>query len=87
MRHAAAFAAGEIGEEEVIEPLRRAAVKTRTVRCSWRQSSALGEIGGNSARVALQDGPLRGQTMTCARPSRRLCKRLPSTKTRCGRSF
>ncbi|MPZ50359.1 MAG: hypothetical protein GEU75_13845 [Dehalococcoidia bacterium] len=54
MRHAAAFAAGEIGDEEAIPLLRRAAIEDpdREVRLAAVRS--LGEIGGQQARVALQ---------------------------------
>ena len=55
MRHAAAFAAGEIGEEEAIQPLQAAwPSKTPTARCSSPPIHALGEIGGATARVALK---------------------------------
>jgi HEAT repeat protein len=54
MRHAAAFAAGEIGDEQAIEPLRRAAVEDPDREVQLAAIHALGEIGGSRARVALQ---------------------------------
>jgi HEAT repeat protein len=54
MRHAAAFAAGEIGDEAAIEPLRRAAVEDPDREVKLAAIHALGEIGGSRARVALQ---------------------------------
>jgi HEAT repeat protein len=54
MRHAAAFAAGEIGDEQAIEPLRRAAVEDPDREVQLAAIHSLGEIGGSRARVALQ---------------------------------
>jgi HEAT repeat protein len=54
MRHAAAFAAGEIGDEQAIEPLRRAAVQDPDREVQLAAIHSLGEIGGSKARVALQ---------------------------------
>ena len=55
MRHAAVFAAGEIGEEEAIEPLSRAAVGDPDAEVQRSAVHALGEIGGATARVALNN--------------------------------
>jgi HEAT repeat protein len=54
MRHAAAFAAGEIGEEEAIQPLRRLAIEDEDREVRLAAVHSLGEIGGPKARVALQ---------------------------------
>ena len=54
MRHAAAFAAGEIEDDEAVGPLQRMAIQDpdREVRLSAIR--ALGEIGGPRATVALK---------------------------------
>jgi hypothetical protein len=54
MRHAAAFAAGEIGEEETVEPLKRMAVLDPDHEVQLAAVHSLGEIGGAQARVALK---------------------------------
>ena len=54
VRHAAAYAAGEIGDEEAIEPLKQAAVEDPDHDVQLVAISALGEIGGPLARVALK---------------------------------
>lgn len=54
MRHAAAFAAGQIAEELAIEPLKRAAVQDPDREVQLAAIHALGEIAGARARVALQ---------------------------------
>lgn len=54
MRHAAAFAAGEIGDEEAVQPLKRLAVEDPDREVQLVAIHALGEIGGNRARVALK---------------------------------
>ena len=54
MRHAAAFAAGEIGESRAIEPLKIAAIQDPDREVRLAAVRALGEIGGPRARVALQ---------------------------------
>ena len=55
MRHAAAFAAGEIGEEDAIEPLKRMAIDDPDREVQLAAIHALSEIGGPLARVALQN--------------------------------
>jgi HEAT repeat protein len=54
MRHAAAFALGEIGEEEAIPRLRRMAIEDPDREVKLAAVHSLGEIGGSTARVALQ---------------------------------
>src|SRR5688572_15668505 len=54
MRHAAAFALGEIGEEEAIPRLRRMAIEDPDREVRLAAVHSLGEIGGSTARVALQ---------------------------------
>jgi HEAT repeat protein len=54
MRHAAAFAAGEIGEEEAVPQLRRMAVEDPDREVQLAAIRSLGVIGGQMARVALQ---------------------------------
>jgi HEAT repeat protein len=54
MRHAAAFAAGEIGDEETIEPLKKMAIRDPDKDVQLAAVHALGEIGGARARVALK---------------------------------
>jgi HEAT repeat protein len=55
MRHAAAFAAGEIGEEDAIDPLKRMAIDDPDREVQLAAIHALSEIGGPLARVALQN--------------------------------
>ena len=54
MRHSAAFALGEIGEEEAIPRLRRMAIEDPDREVRLAAVHSLGEIGGSTARVALQ---------------------------------
>jgi HEAT repeat protein len=54
MRHAAAFAAGEIGADEAIEPLRRLAITDPDREVQLAAVRGLGEIGGATATVALK---------------------------------
>jgi HEAT repeat protein len=54
MRHAAAFAAGEIGEEEAVPYLRRMALEDPDREVQLAAIRSLGAIGGATARVALQ---------------------------------
>lgn len=54
MRHAAAFAAGEIGDEETIPVLKDLAVQDPDKEVQLAAVHALGEIGGARARVALK---------------------------------
>ena len=54
MRHAAAFAAGQIGDEEAIGPLKQLVGLDRDRDVQLAAISALGEIGGAHARVALK---------------------------------
>lgn len=54
MRHAAAFAAGEIGEEEAVPQLRRMALQDPDREVQLAAIRSLGAIGGSMARVALQ---------------------------------
>jgi HEAT repeat protein len=54
MRHAAAFALGEIGEEEAVPRLRRMAVEDPDREVQIAAVHAMGEIGGANAKVALQ---------------------------------
>ncbi|HLF77508.1 MAG TPA: HEAT repeat domain-containing protein [Dehalococcoidia bacterium] len=54
MRHAAAFAAGQIAEEEAIDPLKRAAILDPDREVQLAAIHSLGEIGGPRAKVALQ---------------------------------
>jgi HEAT repeat protein len=54
MRHAAAFAAGEIGEEEAVSPLQRAAIQDPDREVRHAAIHALGAIGGPKASVALK---------------------------------
>jgi len=54
MRHAAAFASGQVGAEEAIQPLRRMAVNDPDREVQLAAVRALGEIGGPAAVVALK---------------------------------
>jgi len=54
MRHAAAFAAGQIGEESSIPYLQRAAINDPDQEVRLAAVQALGEIGGQKASVALK---------------------------------
>jgi len=54
MRHAAAFAAGEIGEEEAVSPLQRVAIQDPDPEVRHAAIRALGSIGGPRASVALK---------------------------------
>jgi HEAT repeat protein len=54
MRHAAAFAAGEIGEEETVDQLKRMAVMDPDREVQLAAVHSLGEIGGSQAKVALK---------------------------------
>ena len=54
MRHAAAFAAGEIGDEESVPHLRRLAIEDSDREVQLAAIHSLGEIGGQRAKVALQ---------------------------------
>jgi HEAT repeat protein len=54
MRHAAAFAAGEIADEEAVSPLQRMAIQDPDREVRLAAIRALGEIGGNRASVALK---------------------------------
>jgi HEAT repeat protein len=54
MRHAAAFAAGEIGAEEAIQPLKRLAINDPDREVQLAAVRGLGEIGGPAATVALK---------------------------------
>jgi HEAT repeat protein len=54
MRHAAAFAAGEIGNESAVQPLKRVAVEDPDAEVRLTAVQALGEIGGQLAKVALK---------------------------------
>jgi HEAT repeat protein len=54
MRHAAAFAAGEIGEEQAVPQLRRMAIQDPDREVQRVAIRSLGSIGGAQARVALQ---------------------------------
>src|SRR5690606_9234542 len=54
MRHAAAFAAGEIGEEAAVPQLRRMAIEDPDREVQLAAIRSLGVIGGAQARVALQ---------------------------------
>ena len=54
MRHAAAFAAGEIGEEQAVPQLRRMALQDPDREVQLAAIRSLGSIGGALARVALQ---------------------------------
>jgi len=54
MRHAAAFAAGEIGAEEAIQPLKRLAISDVDREVQLAAIRGLGEIGGPAAAVALK---------------------------------
>ena len=54
MRHAAAFAAGQIGEEELVPQLRRMAVMDPDREVQLAAVQSLGEIGGAQAKVALK---------------------------------
>ena len=54
MRHAAAFAAGEIAEEEAVAPLQRTAIQDQDREVRLAAIHALGEIGGARAKVALK---------------------------------
>jgi HEAT repeat protein len=54
MRHAAAFAAGEIGDEEAIPSLKLLALDDPDREVQLAAVHALGEIGGPRAKVALQ---------------------------------
>jgi HEAT repeat protein len=54
MRHAAAFAAGEIGDEGAIDKLKRMAVLDPDREVQMAAIHSLGEIGGGQAKVALK---------------------------------
>jgi HEAT repeat protein len=54
MRHAAAFAAGGIGAEEAIQPLRRLAITDPDREVQLAAIRGLAEIGGAAAAVALK---------------------------------
>jgi HEAT repeat protein len=54
MRHAAAYAAGEIGEEESVQQLKRMAVDDPDRDVQLVAVRAIGEIGGDQAKVALK---------------------------------
>jgi HEAT repeat protein len=54
MRHAAAYAAGEIGEEEAVAPLKRLAIQDPDREVQLAAVRALGVIGGRRAMVALK---------------------------------
>jgi HEAT repeat protein len=54
MRHAAAFAAGEIGDEGAIDHLKRMAVLDPDREVQLAAIHSLGEIGGSPAKVALK---------------------------------
>lgn len=54
MRHAAAFAAGEIGEDVAVEQLQRMAVMDPDKEVQMAAVHSLGEIGGQQAKVALK---------------------------------
>jgi HEAT repeat protein len=54
MRHAAAFAAGEIADEEAVSPLQRMAIQDPDREVRLAAIRALGEIGGAKASVALK---------------------------------
>ena len=54
MRHAAAFAAGEIGKEEMVDQLKRMAVADPDREVQLVAVHSLGEIGGARAKVALK---------------------------------
>ena len=54
MRHAAAFAAGEIGEREAVPYLRRMALEDPDREVQLAAIRSIGAIGGATARVALQ---------------------------------
>jgi len=54
MRHAAAFAAGEIGEDDAVEALKRMAVMDPDREVQLAAVHSLGEIGGAQAKVALK---------------------------------
>jgi HEAT repeat protein len=55
MRHAAAFAAGEIGEEEAVMPLSYLVARERDATVQQTAIQAITEIGGPQARVALKN--------------------------------
>jgi HEAT repeat protein len=55
MRHAAAFAAGSIGDEMAVDPLLEMAANDPDTEVQRVAIAALGEIGGNRARVALRN--------------------------------
>jgi HEAT repeat protein len=54
MRHAAAYAAGEIADEEAVSPLQRMAIQDPDREVRLAAIRALGEIGGPKASVALK---------------------------------
>ena len=54
MRHAAAYAAGEIADEEAVSPLQRVAIQDSDREVRLAAIHALGEIGGPKASVALK---------------------------------
>jgi HEAT repeat protein len=54
MRHAAAYAAGEIGEAEAVQQLKRMAVDDPDKDVQLVAVRAIGEIGGDQAKVALK---------------------------------
>jgi HEAT repeat protein len=55
MRHAAAYAAGEIGDETAVQPLKELVLADRDREVQLTAIHSLGEIGGPRARVALQN--------------------------------
>jgi HEAT repeat protein len=55
MRHAAAYAAGAIGEEAAVEPLMEMAANDPDREVQRVAIAALGEIGGQRAKVALRN--------------------------------
>ncbi|HEY7268969.1 MAG TPA: HEAT repeat domain-containing protein [Dehalococcoidia bacterium] len=60
MRHAAAFAAGSIGDEMAVEPLMEMAANDPDTEVQRVAIAALGEIGGRRAQVALRNLLLTG---------------------------
>jgi HEAT repeat protein len=54
MRHAAAYAAGEIADEEAVSPLQRVAIQDPDTEVRTAAIRALGAIGGPKASVALK---------------------------------
>jgi HEAT repeat protein len=54
MRHAAAYAAGELADEEAVSPLQRVAIQDPDTEVRTAAIRALGAIGGPKASVALK---------------------------------